>query len=122
MYKIICLNRALNKFVTPCQVIPVYLNSTFAALEKDILLPTHKISFFGSNLNVIEAGFIHCYTTLDIAIREIITTQKFIVKCTIKKGTLYYKSYLHSQICAKSIEIHGIVAWKDVKGNIHISP
>lgn len=120
VYKYLYLDITTNKYLTPCQGVPVSLNSTFEALEKDILLPTRKSRFLGGNISVIEAGFIHCYTTLESAIHEIVSTRSFIVKCTIKKGTLYYKAYIHHQICAKSVEIHGIVAWKDVKGNIHI--
>lgn len=101
-------------YITPYIGVPVALHSIVNAAQKDVFLPkrAHKIFLKYK----IEEEFIHCYTDRESAISQLFVSSSVIVKCTIKKGTLYYRSCIHHEICAKSIEVHDIVAWTDNEG------
>ena len=107
--------------------IKVAKNTTIIRLTKVADLHKYHAHPMALSMNLVvytvSYGYIHCCTTID-ACKEWIHRNYHlfphnkkaafhwgIIKCIIPKGTLYYKSFDGTQICAKSLKT-GIVVLK----------
>lgn len=101
-------------FKTPYQRTKVRLNDYLIA-EGETKTPNfHHSRYFNELIGYrrkIEGGYIHCYTNFTRA-----KTVRFylddgvVVECIIPKGTLYFKSYDGSEICAEKVYVKRVVA------------
>ena len=100
-YKVLKVSYESNKctYFTPYQNKRVFLNKNLLASGKEEIVN----NFF--SFKSIGKGFIHVYSTLEIARKYLSNNEKIIVKCIIRKGTRYYSSYHFQECCAKKVFI-----------------
>ena len=104
VYKVLEKNLTNTKYITPFTRTPVVLHETLHArgkLYRGKCKYPHRLLMYE-----IGCGYIHCYTSLD-TIHKFHCMGKYevVVKCIIRKGTLYYKSHHGLQICATQVDI-----------------
>ena len=106
----------MRKYITPCQEMGIILYSSIKPNGPKMIKKRKRYS-------IIEGGYIHCCSTLEDAKRWInrnshmfCNSQKLkrptkwaIIKCVVHKGTLYYRSYDESELCAEEIFTRKIV-------------
>lgn len=105
--------------------IKVATNTAFIRLTKIADLHKYHAHPFATSMNLmmycVDKGYIHCCTTIEDCKKWIHVNYNLfphnkkaafhwgIMKCIIPKGTLYYKSYDGTQVCAKTLKTTKIV-------------
>lgn len=133
VYKIV-YKKANGGLITPYKVAKIATNSVIEARGNNIMpheyywLQRHLLAPCSSTLlnafkrnyfekcKTVSEGYIHCYTTFDRAKEECdefnigwFNPPYCIIECIIEPGTLYYKSILGIEMCARSLTTKGII-------------
>lgn len=106
VYKVLEVHRSHvygKTFRTPYRWTPVTLHTTLYARGN---VYKKRIPSLESLKYEVGRGYIHCYTSMR-ALRKynIYGGSTTAVKCIIRKGTLYYKSYDDIEICATQVDV-----------------
>lgn len=105
-----------EKYITPCQKMGIMLYRIIKPEGPKMIRKKQTYS-------VIEGGYIHCCSTIEDAKRWINRnactfhnskalkrpTKWAIIKCVVHKGTLYYRSFDKTELCAEEIFTRNIV-------------
>ena len=126
VYKVLIKSRKFvnrNVYYTPVMGKYIELHKTFYATTTNKNNDKRKAYYPSKGRYDITSGFIHCYTNrtdiphisgirlfgrLYIILHRAETA--VMVKCIIRKGTLYYKSYDGIEICATQVDVLDEVA------------